>query len=130
MSPWTNRTRGPSRRPARLASDPAYVSLSTTTRSTRVCSSARRTKLEPMNPAPPVTHHTLFTSPPDDLGPCATRDGRRCPLHVIRQVRNPADAVGQQVSMISTPSERFEVLDQLLPIFQRKVAAVRMAAIA
>src|SRR5207247_2121290 len=55
MSPWTNESRGCAITSARFSRLPAYVSASTETTSYGVASSRWRTKLEEMNPAPPVT---------------------------------------------------------------------------
>src|SRR5438093_4103884 len=54
MSRWTNSIRPPSRRSRRFSGFAAYVSLSRTTTSCPL-RTARRTKFDPMNPAPPVT---------------------------------------------------------------------------
>src|SRR6185503_8126759 len=55
MSPCTNVSRDPGS-PSRFSRRPAYVSASSTTTCAPGClASSRCTKLEPMNPAPPVT---------------------------------------------------------------------------
>src|SRR5262245_27855789 len=55
MSPWTNVSRLEGM-PSRFSRRPAYVSASRTTTCAPGCfASSRWTKLEPMNPAPPVT---------------------------------------------------------------------------
>ena len=73
MSPSTKRRRGLSRTSSRLARLPAYVSLSRTTTSAPsrpgyASARARRTKCEPMKPAPPVTSTCMTDNSPGRRG--------------------------------------------------------------
>src|SRR6185369_3377694 len=65
MSPCTNVWRGLSITSCRFSRRPAYVSLSSVvTRQSGWARRAKRTKLLPMNPAPPVTRtSTIFARP-------------------------------------------------------------------
>src|SRR5690606_16851271 len=86
MSPCTSWCRGSPHRLSRLPACPAYVSLSRFTMGSSVCSSHRRTKLDPMKPAPPVTRILMMTRR-------QVYKGRRLGLHA-RMAARPEHSAG------------------------------------